>query len=160
MNEQEVTTFWNVMPDFAGLWKEDADSNTSINIEGIYATITSYTIKRNGKTYLHYLAMIQLAWGNGWNLPYVLQHDVTSYTEARRWSESWLRHFYKMVQLEKQVEYYRQMDRHFEELRQMVSNMPGIDTTFSMNMLWVEKRNALLMKIDEQLRGNEGEKNA
>lgn len=34
------------------------------------------------------------------------------------------------------------------ELHKLVSNMPGIDTTDSMNMLWVEQRDALLAKIN------------
>jgi hypothetical protein len=33
------------------------------------------------------------------------------------------------------------------ELQQLVSNMPGIDTKFSMNLLWVEKRDTLLAKL-------------
>ena len=34
------------------------------------------------------------------------------------------------------------------ELHKLVSNMPGIDTGDSMNMLWVEQRDALLAKIN------------
>lgn len=36
------------------------------------------------------------------------------------------------------------------KLYKLVSNMPGIDTTFSMNMMWVEHRNALLAKLAER----------
>jgi hypothetical protein len=53
------------------------------------------------------------------------------------------------IMLLQQNESAAQLDL-YNELLQLVSNMPAVDTTDSMNMLWVEQRNKLIRKATQQ----------
>ncbi|HEY7416363.1 MAG TPA: hypothetical protein VH593_14315 [Ktedonobacteraceae bacterium] len=50
--------------------------------------------------------------------------------------------------------------RLYEQLQQLVSNMPGIDKTMMMNVYWLEKRDDVLRKINEKLQSIEYEDEA
>lgn len=114
MTEQSPKNIWEIIPDFSQMWKREANENYTLVIEGLYASIASYVVTRKGQRYIHYLAMIK---SSDFNLipDMMLQKDTTSIVEAKRWSEQWLRHFYKYIQLQKQVECYEGWLKHYQK---------------------------------------------
>ena len=109
MNEKLVT-YWDYIPDFRTLWKSNNNYGEHLSIEGLYASITPLTRKRKGQTVITYFAIVQ-----GFNLPQVQNDNLHSSRDAEDWCESWLRHFYKRVMLEKQVACYKGWLDHYRD---------------------------------------------
>lgn len=116
----EAKNIWEVIPDFASMWKRETNENYVIVIEGLYASIASYVVTRKDKRYIHYVAIIRSL--DFKLIPETLQNDTISIVEAKRWSEQWLRHFYRHVQLQKQVECYDSWLKHYQEELTKVQN--------------------------------------
>jgi hypothetical protein len=110
-NEQTPKNAWEVIPDFSQMWKSNNNYGYSISIEGIHASVSPHTERRSGCSHITYIAII-------WTqdiAPQLRQTDFTSMSEAQAWCEPWVRHFYKFVQLQKQVECYRGWLDHYQE---------------------------------------------
>lgn len=107
----EAKNIWEVVPDFSQMWKSNNNYGYSLHIEGIHASVSLHTERKSKHTIITYTATI---WTES-IAPQLRQTNFTSMSEAQAWCEPWIRHFYKYIQRQKQVEccegwlkYYRE----------------------------------------------------
>lgn len=108
----EAKNIWEAIPDFSQMWKSNNNYGYTLAIEGIVASVSPYTrYVRKRVTDTSFVATI-----TGFGLPHQLRNDsITSIDAGKMWCEPWVCHFYKLVQLQKQVECYRGWLDHYEQ---------------------------------------------